>query len=200
MILKHSWTSLAPHHTFKCYGKKRTQAKERVAVIPRAKQLHCCSLSERGSNQQGTPHPSLISRFSFFSFFFSPLSSVHHCCQTIWNLFSISHLFINSTAASARRASFSLLEQVSSTALAHYSHDNGRKAKSATSAYQDRYSVLVNSNCHLDTRWPYSSSILHWPSDATVMTARVRTWIQSLAIPAKASPFTALQSVLLPHM
>lgn len=136
--------------------------------------------------------PSVISRFSFFSFF-PPLSSAHHCCQTTCNLFSISRLFINSTTASARRTSLSLLEQASSTALAHYSRDDGRKAKSATSAYQDRYSVLVNSSCHLDTRWPYSSSILHWPSDATVMTAHIRTRIQSLTIPAKASPLTALQ-------
>lgn len=143
---------------------------------------------------------SLISMFSFFSSPPRPPAPFLLCITAICKLFSINHLFINSTAASASRATLSLLEQVSSTALPHYSHDNGRKMQFATSAYQNRYSVLVNSNCHLDMRWPYSSSILHWPSDATVMTTHIRARIQSLAIPAKASPFTALQSVLLPHV
>lgn len=43
---------------------------------------------------------------------------------------------MNKTSASARRGSLSLLEQAPSTALAHYSHNDDREAKSDTSTYQ----------------------------------------------------------------
>lgn len=106
------------------HDKKHAQAKERVTVI-KCKATAAYWLN-RGSSQWGTSHPH--PNFQVFLLFFpSNSSSVHHFCHTICKLFSISrHLCINSTSASARRGSLSLLEQASSTALAHYSHDDDR--------------------------------------------------------------------------
>lgn len=98
-------------------------------------QSNCCSLPERGSSQWGTSHlhpsfPGFSSFPSLWLLFCASLLS-HHL-----NLFPISHLCMSNTSASARRGSLSLPEQASSTALAHYSHNDDREAKSATSTYQ----------------------------------------------------------------
>lgn len=146
-----------------CTGKRKgysnTQCKATAA--------HCLN-GEAVSEEPLIP----ILNFQVFLLFLpSNPSSVHRCCHTICNLFSISHLCINSTSAPARRGSLSLLELPALLWLTTVTMMTERQNLPLLHIRQ----VLCLGKQQLSSRWPYSSFILHWPSDATVAIAHVRT-------------------------
>lgn len=139
-------------------------------------QSNCCSLPEGGSSQWGTSHshpefPGFPSFASLLPLFCASLLS--HQLQSIFNKPPLhgQHiclcqerlpLFWNRLPALLWLTTVMMMTERQNLPLPHIRQ------------------VLCVGKQQLSPRWPYSSFIWHWPSDATVTIAHVRTWTQVL--------------------
>lgn len=157
------------HITHLMSDKKHAQEKKGLQWC-RAKQLLLIAWMVEAVTEE--PLISILNFQLFLLFLPSNPSSVHHCCHTICNPFSINHLCINSTSASARRGSLS-----SGTGFQHcfgsLNHDDDRQILPLPHIRQ----VLCVGKQQLSSRWPHSSFISHWPATVTIAHVRTGAWV-----------------------